>query len=157
MQSSLKNAINNNTVAIAYLPGNSAIISTLLPKMGDCTAVFTVAKNNMDAEISYYAGGGRDVPTLNNYRAQVNSALAGGTACAVPPQTPGDVFNANGVKYTNIGYPSNSFVTALITTTNNMPSNLKTRLAAAYNAGWRFYIFRTLMTSRRLHCIKRWV
>lgn len=111
--------------------------------MGDCTAVFTIAKNNMDAEISYYTGGGRDTTTLNAYRSQVFSALNGGTACAIPPQTPGDIFNANGVKYTNIGYPSNSFANAVVITTNNMPPNLRARLVAAYNAGWRFYVFRT--------------
>lgn len=140
----LKNAINNNTVAGRNVGNNNTTIATYLPRMADCKPVFQVAVNSMNAEIAYIAGGGTDTVRINAYRSQVNSALDGGTACSQPAQRPaGDVFNANGVKFTNTGWPTLTFVNAVVTTSNNFPANLRARQVAAYNAGWRFYIFRT--------------
>lgn len=141
---SLKNAINNNTQAGRNLGNNNTVIATYLPRMYACQPVYTVAKNAMDAEIAYIAGGGTNVTIRNNYISQVNSALAGGDSCSgITTRTPAESFNANGIKYTNVGWPSNSLVSAVITTTNNFPPNLRARHVAAFNAGWKFYIFRT--------------
>ncbi len=141
---SLKNAINNNAQAGRNLGSNNTTIATYLPRMYACQPVYTIAKNAMDAEIAYVAGGGTDVVVRNNYISQVNSALAGGDSCAgITTRTPAESFNANGIKYTNGGWPSNSFVSAVITTTNNFPPNLRTRHVGAFNAGWKFYIFRS--------------
>ncbi len=141
---SLRQAINNNTQAGQNLGNNNTTIATYLPRMYACQPVYTIAKNAMDAEIAYVAGGGTDVTIRNNYISQVNSALAGGDACAgITTRTPAESFNANGIKYTNIGWPSNTFVNAVITTTNNFPPNLRARHVAAFNAGWKFYIFRS--------------
>lgn len=139
----LRNAINNNTQAGRNLGNNNTIIATYLPRMGDCKPVYTIAKNAMEQEIAYIAGGGTNVTVRNAYISQVNSALSGGTACAQTPRTPPEIFNANGVKYINNGYPSNSFANAIVTTSNNMPPALRAKLVAAYKAGWTFYVFRT--------------
>jgi|GEM_PF-1028670 len=141
---SLKNAINNNAQAGRNLGSNNTTIATYLPRMFACQPVYTVAKNAMDAEIAYVAGGGTDVTIRNAYISQVNSALAGGDTCAgITTRSPAESFNANGVKYTNTGWPSSPFVNAVITTTNNMPPPLRAKLVSAFNAGWKFYIYRT--------------
>lgn len=145
----LSNAINNNTVAIRNLGNNNAQIAYYLPRMAVCIPPYTTAKNNMDAEIAYYAGGGRDVAVLNGYRAQVGNALLAGRACA-QEHTPSEVFAANGVKYTIYGYPSNTFINTVKTRVNNMPAVLKAKVAAAAvpgagaGVGWKFYLIRSL-------------
>lgn len=141
----LKNAISNNAVAGSNQGNNNNTIAFYLPRMADCQPIYAQAKAAMDAELAYVASGGSNTQIRNNYISQVNSALAGGDVCAgiTSPRTPTESFNANGIKYTNGGWPSNSFVSAVITTTNNFPPNMRARHVAAFNLGWKFYIFRS--------------
>lgn len=142
----LGNAINNNTQAQRNVGSNNSTIALYLPRMFDCQPVYTVAADAMDALIGYVAGGGTDVNVKNGYIDQVNQALAAGKSCAGITARPAiDTFNANGVKYTNVGWATSTFVNQIVTTTNNMPTALRANLLAAYaaGAGWKFYIYRT--------------
>lgn len=140
----LKNAINNNTIAGHNVGNNNTTIAFYLPRMFDCQPVYQMAVNAMNAEFTYIAGGGSNAAIINGFRSQVNSALAGGDNCSQPSLRPaGDVFNANGVKYTNVGWPSLTFINPVILTSNNFPPNLRAAQVAAYNSGFKFYIYRT--------------